>query len=59
MNGTSEEGTGRGMDSGREEASGAGIERRMEGEPGNKGGKLQGRYPEEGTGRSRCQLYFR
>ena len=31
MKGTSEEGTGRGMDSGREEASGGGIERGMEG----------------------------
>ena len=38
------------MDSGREEASGGGIERGMEGEQGSKGGKLQGRYPEEGTG---------
>ena len=43
MKGTSEEGTGRGMDGGREETSG-GIEQ------GSKGGKLQGRYPEEGTG---------
>ena len=34
MKGTSEEGTGRGMDSGREEASGGGIERGMEGKPG-------------------------
>ena len=49
MEGTSEEGTGRGMDSGREEASGGGIERGMEGEQGSKGGKLQGWYPEEGT----------
>ena len=38
------------MDSGREEASGGGIERGMEGEQGSKGGKLQGRYPEESTG---------
>ena len=30
MKGTSEEGTGRGMGSGREEASGGGIERGME-----------------------------
>ena len=50
MKGTREEGTGRGTDSGREEASGGGIERGMEGEQGSKGGKLQGRYPEEGTG---------
>ena len=42
MKGTSEEGTGRGMGSGREEASGGGIERGMEG--------VQGRYPEEDTG---------
>ena len=34
MKGTSEEGTGRGMGSGREEASGGGIERGMEGEQG-------------------------
>ena len=47
MKGTNEEGTGRCMDSGREEASVGGIERGME---GSKGGKLQGRYPEEGTG---------
>ena len=47
MKGTSEEGTGRGMDSGREEASGGGIEPGMEGEQGR---ELQGRYPEEGTG---------
>ena len=39
--GTSEEGTGRGMDSGREEASGGGIERGMEGEQGSKGGILR------------------
>ena len=50
MKGTSEEGTGRGMDNGREEASGGGIERGMEVEQGSKGGKLQGRYPDEGTG---------
>ena len=54
------------MDSGREEASGGGIERGME---GSKGGKLQGRYPEEGTGqytvysqtipqRGPCHRYF-
>ena len=55
MKGTSEEGTGRGMDSGREEAS-RGIERGREGawepgrEHGSQGGKLQGRYPEEGIG---------
>ena len=30
MKGTSDEGSGRGMDSGREEASGGGIERGME-----------------------------
>ena len=36
MKGTSEEGTGRGMDSGREEASGGGIELGMEGEQGSK-----------------------
>ena len=52
MKGTSEEGTRRGMDSGREEASGGGIERGMEGEQGSKGGKLQGKYPEEGTVRT-------
>ena len=40
MKGTSEEGTGRGMDSGREEASGGGIERGME---GSKGAREQGR----------------
>ena len=48
MKGTSEEGTERGMGGGREdgrdEASGGGIE------PGREGGKLQRRYPEEGTG---------
>ena len=43
--GTSEEGTGRGMDGGREEASGEGLrEERME--QGSKEMKLQGRYPE-------------
>ena len=36
------------MEGGRAEASG-GIERGREG--ANEGGKLQGRYPEEGTGR--------
>ena len=42
MKGTCEEGTGRGMDSGREEASGGGIERGREGaREGNfKGGIL-------------------
>ena len=46
LKGTSEEGTGRGMDmdSGREEVSRGGIEH------GCKGGKLQRRYPEEGIG---------
>ena len=34
MKGTSDEGTGRGIGSGREEASGGGIERGMEGEQG-------------------------
>ena len=38
MKGTSEEGTGRGMGSGREEASGVEIERGME---GSKGGILR------------------
>ena len=47
MKGTSEEGTGRGMGSGREEASGGGIERGMEGEQGR---VIPGRYPEEDTG---------
>ena len=47
MKGTSEEGTGRGMCSGREEANGGGIERGMEGEQGR---VIQGRYPEEDTG---------
>ena len=43
--GTSEEGTGRGMGGGREEASGGGLrEERME--QGSKEMKLQGRYPE-------------
>ena len=43
MKGTSEEGMGRGMDSGREEAYGGGIERGMEGaREGNfKGGILR------------------
>ena len=39
MNGTSEEGTGRGMDGGREEASGGGIER---GTVGARGGDFKG-----------------
>ena len=47
MKGTSDEGTGRGMGSGREEASGGGIERGMEGEQGR---VIQGRYPQEDTG---------
>ena len=43
--GTSEEGTGRGMGGGREEARGEGLrEERME--QGSKEMKLQGRYPE-------------
>ena len=43
--GTSEEGTGRGMDGGREEASGEGLrEERME--QGSKEMKLQGSYHE-------------
>ena len=50
MKGPSEEGTGRGMYSGREEASGGGIERGMEGEQGSKEGKLSWRYPEEDIG---------
>ena len=43
MKGTSEEGTGRGMDGGREEASGGGIERGREGarEVNFKGGILR------------------
>ena len=41
MKGTSEEGTGRGMDGGREEASGGGIVRGREG---------NFKYPEDGTG---------
>ena len=46
--GTSEEGTGRGMGGGREEASGGGIERGKDGarEQGSKEMKLHGRYPE-------------
>ena len=47
MKGTSEEGAGRGMGSGREEASGGGIELGIEGEQGR---IIQGRYPEEDTG---------
>ena len=58
MKGTSEEGTGRCMDSGREEASGGGTERGMEGEQGSKGRKLQVRYPEEGTGQYRAYSIF-
>ena len=48
MKGTSEEGTGRGMDDGSEEASGGGTERGREGaaEQNFKGGILS----EEGTG---------
>ena len=45
MMGTSDEGTGRGMGGGREEASGEGLrEERME--QRSKEMKLQGRYPE-------------
>ena len=40
MKGTSEEGTGRGMDSWREEASGGGIERGMEGSQGEREGNF-------------------
>ena len=48
MKGTSEEGTGRGMDGGREEASGGGIVRGREG---------NFKYPEDGTGQySRTSL---
>ena len=48
VKGTSEEGTGRDMDmdSGREEASRGGLSEEGR-EHGSKGGKLQGRYPEE------------
>ena len=42
MKETNEEGTGRGMDSGWEEASGEGIERGMEAEQGSKGGNFKG-----------------
>ena len=42
MKGTSEEGTGRGMGSGREDACGGGIERGMEGEQGSKEGNFKG-----------------
>ena len=42
MKGTSEEGTGRGMASGREEASGGGIERGMEGSKGAWDGNFKG-----------------
>ena len=51
MKDTRGEGTGRGMDGGREEANGGGIERGREGEreQGNKEVKRQGRYPEEAT----------
>ena len=47
MKGTSEGGTERGMDGGREEASGEGIARGKEGarEQGSKVMKLHGRYP--------------
>ena len=45
MKGTSEEGTGRGMDSGREEASGGGIERGMEGSKGAREGNFKGCIP--------------
>ena len=70
VKGTSEEGTGRGMDmdiGGRKRAEeGLSEEGR---EHGSKGGKLQGRYPEEGIGqypvysqtirqRVPCHLYF-
>ena len=49
MKGTSEEGTGRGMDGGGKKR--AEEELGEEGcEQGSNGGKLQGRYPEEGTG---------
>ena len=50
MTGTSEEGTGTCMDGGRE--GGGWIERGKDGarEQGSKGGKLQGRHPDEGTG---------
>ena len=47
MKGTSEEGTGRGMGSGREESSGGGIERGIVGEQWR---LIQGRYPVEDTG---------
>ena len=42
MKGTSEEGTGQGMDSGREEASGGGIERGMEGSKEAREGNVKG-----------------
>ena len=45
--GTSEEATGRGMDGGKEEASGDGLSEQRR-EQGSTLGKLQGRYPEEG-----------
>ena len=54
MKGTNEEGTGRGMDSGREEVSGGGIEPGMEGEQGSKEGKLQGRYSQTIPQRGPC-----
>ena len=46
MMGTSEEGTGRGMGGGREEASGGWGLREKRMEQGSKEMKLQGRYPE-------------
>ena len=51
VKGTSEEGTGRGMDmdSGREDASRGGIERGREGAR-EKGRETSRRYPEEGIG---------
>ena len=42
MKGTSEEGTGRGMDSGMDEASGGGIGRGMEGSKGAREGNFKG-----------------
>ena len=42
VKGASEEGTGRGMDSGREEASGGGIGRGMEGSTGVREGNFKG-----------------
>ena len=55
MKGRNEAWTARGKD-GREEASGGAIERGREGARGaREGRKLQGRYPEEGTGQ--CTVY--